>query len=84
MFLNCHVIARNHIVKGLCDFIAKSPFTVSPLLAIFDVHILSIASRDTIYLIFHVISQEHLIEGSYGIMGGSYSLCVIIFQLWWP
>ena len=39
-----------------------------------DVH-KTCASRDITYLICHVNSQDHMIEGSFGVMGASSSLC---------
>ena len=39
-----------------------------------DVH-KTCASRDITYLICHVNSQDHMIEGSFDVMGASSSLC---------
>ena len=49
-------------------------FTVSYHLSMIGVHKTS-ASRDITYLICHVSSQDHMIEGSFDVMGASSSLC---------
>ena len=49
-------------------------FTVSYHLSMIGVHKTS-ASRDITYLICHVNSQDHMIEGSFDVMGASSSLC---------
>ena len=71
MFLIYHVTSYKHMYKRLCELMGGSPswwVTTLPHLR----GNWSSASEDMKYLIRHVISQNHLIQGSGNIMSGSY------------
>ena len=71
-FLICHVTSREHIFKGLYEFIAGRFLMVSHHLAMFGGH-WSSASGDIKYLKYHVTLQNHVIEGLSNVMSGNSS-----------
>ena len=67
-FLICHVISKDHVLRGLCDFMCDFKFSDHK----------PCGSRAITYLICHMSLQDHLIKGSKDIMKGNSSMYVTL------
>ena len=85
-FLICHVISKDHVFKGLCNFMDRStPHRKSPPcheeLLIVTHQLAKINGqrtccfRDILYLMCHVTLQDHVIKEFYDFMEGTSSSC---------
>ena len=73
MFLVCHVTSREHMFKGLCEFMGWSPsrwVTILPCLV--NIGLVQVE----IYLACHVNLQNHVIEGSRNFMLGAFHVYI--------
>ena len=57
------MISQDHVIKGTCDFMGKTPLVVTQISAKFDGNRYR-DSRNTMILVSHVISQDNMIKGS--------------------
>ena len=71
MILVCHVILQDHVFRVKSPF-EQELFTVNYHLAKFSVH-RHPNSGDIVVLVFQVVSQNHLVKGSFDFMGKSSS-----------
>ena len=81
IFLICHVISQDQIVKGSCDFKKQEPVKVGCHPDKFDSHRYS-DNGDIMVLVCHVILQDYVIKGSYDFMGRSLFLFVCFILIW--
>ena len=70
IFLIYCVTSRDHVFKGLCDFISRNFSKKDPPCHQFGGH-RRCGRQDITYLIFHVTLQDHVIKGPCDFMEGS-------------
>ena len=64
----CHVTLQDHVIRGLCNFMVRSPSKTSYHPTKFCSH-RHCNSADVMVLVCHVMSQDHVIKGSCVFMG---------------